>query len=171
MRLTRAGEYAVRCMLYLANNEEGRVVNRQEIAEQADIPVHFLAKIAQQLARAGLVEVRQGAHGGFVLARPPAEISLLEVVETIIGEIHLNDCIMRPESCGSQPVCAVHQVWLAARDQLRATLAAVSLEELRHGRPGAAGPAVERPVLQDGEEAPAEALAHFAHIDSREGGS
>lgn len=135
MRLTRAGEYAVRCMLYLCREGRGVLTNRQEIADSADIPPHFLAKIAQQLAKAGLIEIKQGAHGGFVLARDPADISLLEVVETMIGEIYLNDCIIRPGSCGEQPYCAVHKVWLRARNQLRETLAAVSLAELLEDSP------------------------------------
>ncbi|NLZ16413.1 MAG: Rrf2 family transcriptional regulator [Desulfobulbaceae bacterium] len=133
MRLTRAGEYAVRCMLYLCDKGQGNLVSRQEIAESADIPAHFLAKIAQQLAKAGFIEIRQGARGGFILSKKPSDISLLQVVETMIGEIYLNDCIIRPESCGSQPECSVHRVWLNARDQLRSTLAAVSLADLQQG--------------------------------------
>ena len=135
MRLTRAGEYAVRCMLYLCREGRGILTNRQEIADNADIPPHFLAKIAQQLAKAGLIEIKQGAHGGFMLARDPEDISLLEVVETMIGEIYLNDCIVRPGSCGEQPFCAVHKVWLRARNQLRETLAAVSMAELLRDTP------------------------------------
>ena len=131
MRLTRAGEYAVRCMLYLCDKGQGNLVSRQEVANNANIPTHFLAKIAQQLAKAGFIEIRQGARGGFILSQKPADISLLQVVETMIGEIFINDCIIRPDNCGAQTDCAVHRVWLTARDQLRATLAAVSLEDLR----------------------------------------
>ena len=135
MRLTRAGEYAVRCMLYLCREGRGVLTNRQEIADSADIPPHFLAKIAQQLAKAGFIEIRLGAHVGLVLIKDPSDISLLEVVETMIGEIYLNDCIIRPGSCGDQPFCAVHKVWLRARNQLRETLAAVSLAELLEDSP------------------------------------
>jgi len=130
MRVTRAAEYAIRCMLYLSRQGEGPLVSRQEIARQADIPAHFLAKIAQDLAKAGLIEIRQGARGGFALSRPPSAISLLEVVETMIGEIQLNDCIGRPAGCKSSDNCAVHRVWWKAREQLRGTLRQVSLEQL-----------------------------------------
>ena len=133
MKLTRAGEYAVRCILYLCGKGQGQVVSKQEVADNADIPAHFLAKIARQLAKNGLIEIRQGSHGGFVLLKKPTEISLLEVVETMIGEIYLNNCILRPESCGNSETCAVHQVWLKARAQMRNTLAAVNMEELRQG--------------------------------------
>jgi Rrf2 family protein len=130
MRLTRAAEYAIRCMVYLSKQGKGILTSRQEIAEQAEIPPHFLAKIAQDLAKAGLLEIRQGARGGFVLLREPSTIALLEVVETMIGEIYLNDCIARPASCSVSYSCAVHRVWLQARDQLRETLSKVTFADL-----------------------------------------
>ncbi len=132
MRLTRAAEYAIRCMIALSRAGRGRLTSRQEIAEQADIPHHFLAKIAQDLARAGLIEIRQGAKGGFILNREPADITLLEVVETMIGEIYLNDCVARPSGCQISGFCAVHRVWLEARDQLRDTLRQVTFDQLIH---------------------------------------
>jgi len=130
MRLTRAAEYAIRCMVYLAQQGRGVLTSRQEIADKADIPTHFLAKIAQDLARADLIEIRQGAGGGFVLAKNPAEISLLEVIETMIGEIYLNDCVARPGSCKITYDCAVHGVWMKAREQLRDTLRQVTFDQL-----------------------------------------
>jgi Rrf2 family protein len=117
-------------MLYLAKQGCGVLTSRQEIAEKADIPTHFLAKIAQDLARANFIEIRQGAGGGFVLTRDPARISLLDVVETMIGKIYLNDCVARPGSCKVTYNCAVHRVWQEARDQLRTTLNQVTFEQL-----------------------------------------
>ena len=132
MRLTRAAEYAVRCVLHLSRQGRGVLASRQEVALQADIPAHFLAKIAQDLARAGLIEIRQGARGGLLLSKEPAAISLLEVVETMIGEIKLNDCVAQPSGCTASGTCAVHRVWLDARNQLRVTLGRVNFEQLIH---------------------------------------
>ena len=122
MRLTRAGEYAVRCVLYLASQGQGTLCARRGVAERMDIPDQFLGKIAQQLARAGLIEIVQGARGGLRLVVPPDQVTLLDVVEAVIGEIFLNDCVMRPESCDRSHACAVHCVWAKAKDQLRRTL-------------------------------------------------
>jgi len=130
MRLTRAGEYAVRCVLYLARQGKGVLVSRHEVATRADIPTHFLAKIAQQLARAGIIEISQGAGGGYRLLHDPAEVTLLMVIETIIGEISLNDCVARPESCAASPLCTVHQVWNRAAAQLRDTLRGTTFADL-----------------------------------------
>jgi Rrf2 family protein len=131
MRLTRAGEYAVRCMLYLAHKGVGVLAFKQEIAERAEIPTHFLAKIAQDLARAHLIEIRQGPKGGYVLLKEPAETTLLEVVEVMIGEIYLNDCVSSPKTCSASSHCAVHRVWENARNQLRQTLAEVTFAQLK----------------------------------------
>lgn len=130
MRLTRAGEYAIRCMIYLAHKGEGVLVPKQEIAERAEIPTHFLAKIAQQLSKAHLLAIKQGPKGGYYLLKNPEDISLLQVVEVMIGEIFLNDCVDRPGSCTVSERCSVHKVWEQARTQLRETLAAFSLAQL-----------------------------------------
>jgi len=133
MRVSRAGEYAVRCVLYLANRPAKEVVPRWAVAQAMEIPEPFLAKIGQQLARAGIVEILQGAKGGYRLRRAPEEISLLEVVEAVMGELFLNDCLLRPESCSRSPHCTVHRVWEKARDQLRQTLSQASFASLLEG--------------------------------------
>lgn len=121
----------MRCVMCLARNGgTDTVVSRQDVADCGDIPSHFLAKIAQQLSRAGIIEILQGARGGYRLLIPPEKLTLLEVIEAIIGEIFLNDCVVRPESCHASPTCAVNSVWNKARDQLRETLGSVTFAKL-----------------------------------------
>ena len=122
MRLTKAGEYGVRCILYLARNGDGKVVGRVKIAKAMGIPEQFLGKIAQQLSRSGFIEIIRGAKGGYRLLTPPDQLTLLDVVEAITGEILLNDCLMSSVSCFRSPDCAIHRVWDKARKQLRETL-------------------------------------------------
>ena len=130
MRLTRAGEYAVRCTLYLSAQGKGEVVSRKEIAKVMDMPNQFLGKVAQQLARAGFIEIIQGAKGGYRLRVSPEKLTLLEVVEAVTGEIFLNDCVMRPSSCFRNSSCAVHLVWERAKNQLRETLREATFDKL-----------------------------------------
>jgi Rrf2 family protein len=130
MKLTRAAEYAIRCVLYLAKHPFGDVVSRRDVARDMDIPLAFLGKIAQELGKAGVIVVRQGAHGGYELALPPGDISLLMVVEALDGEILINECLARPQDCGRSPHCAVHRVWTEARSRFRETLAGVSFARL-----------------------------------------
>ena len=131
MRLIRAGEYAVRCMLYLSCLGVGKIGSRMEIAQAMDIPAQFLSKIAQQLARAGYIEIVQGPKGGFRLIMPTEKVNLLGVIEAVIGEIYLNDCLMRPDSCHRSPTCNVYQVWEKARRQLRQTLEETTFASLQ----------------------------------------
>ena len=130
MRLTKAGEYAIRCILYLSMQKKGVVASRNEIADAMDIPRDFLTKIAQQLSRAGIIEIVQGAWGGYRLLIAPEDLTLLTVVEAVIGEIYLNDCVRRPESCERSITCSVHRIWEEARDRLRETLRLYSFADI-----------------------------------------
>lgn len=130
MRLTRAAEYAIRCVLFMARQPARSVIARKDISREMEIPDQFLGKIAQQLARAGVMEILQGARGGFRLLRAPESISLLEVIEAVMGEIFLNDCIMNSLSCRRTATCAVHTVWEKARNDLRRTLGAANFQQL-----------------------------------------
>jgi Rrf2 family protein len=130
MQITRATEYAVRCALHLALGPEDRVVPRREIAGARGIPEHFLGKIAQRLARAGVIRIHQGARGGYELIIPASRLTLLQVVEAAEGDLVLNTCVMHPRTCSRTCCCAVHGVWSEARRQLRATLAGVTFAEL-----------------------------------------
>ncbi len=130
MHLTRAAEYAIRCVLYMAKQPGDKVVSRREVAAAMDIPMAFLGKIAQGLARAGIMVVRQGANGGYILALPSKDISLLMVVEATDGEIVLSDCLTRPQDCGRSSFCAVHTVWDKARTALRKTLGEANFFQL-----------------------------------------
>jgi Rrf2 family protein len=123
-------EYAVRCVLYLTGKGENITVNRYEIAQAMGIPHQFLGKIAQQLARAGILAIVQGAKGGLKLSVTPEKLTLLDVVEAITGEIFLNDCVLRPGSCFKSQTCSVHMVWEKARSQLRGTLREATFTEL-----------------------------------------
>jgi Rrf2 family iron-sulfur cluster assembly transcriptional regulator len=130
MRLNRAGEYAVRCVMHLAKNGNGGVISRREVARAMEIPEPFLAKIARQLTLAGILDVTQGSRGGYRLAKDPGELTLLEVVEAMMGEIFLNDCLCRPQSCRRSPTCLSHRVWKKANQQLRSTLKNATIAQI-----------------------------------------
>ena len=72
MQLTRAADYAVRVMIHLAKLPDGTRVNRDGLAEAADVPTHFLSKVLQILVRARLIAAHRGTSGGFSLAIPPS---------------------------------------------------------------------------------------------------
>ncbi|WP_022854320.1 RrF2 family transcriptional regulator [Thermodesulfatator atlanticus] len=129
MKISRATDYGIRLVVYLAEKSP-KIVPRSEVAKEMEVPAEFLAKIAQHLARAGLIEIKQGRGGGYKLKRNPKEITLLEIVEALEGEICLNVCVENPDACNFSSRCKVHLVWEAARDGLRRLLGSIPVAEL-----------------------------------------
>ena len=101
-----------------------------EIAREMQVPKSFLAKILQKLARASLVKSFRGVKGGFQLARLPAEVSLLDVVEAIEGEVAMNVCAIDKGLCGRSSTCPVHPVWVEIREDFRKILKKYNFEKL-----------------------------------------
>ncbi|MBI1921799.1 MAG: Rrf2 family transcriptional regulator [Geobacter sp.] len=130
MELTRKGEYAIRGVIYLAQQQPGKMVLISEIAEGADVPQMFLAKILQSFAKLGIVRSYRGTGGGFTLGRPASDITLREVVEAVEGPIVPNRCLMGNGSCDRIGGCGVHPVWQRVQEQVVHILESVTLEEL-----------------------------------------
>lgn len=117
MQITRQADYAVRAIMYLAQLGPDEKAATSQIAEDQDIPLSFLAKIIAQLSVAGLLQTMRGARGGVMLANPPEEISLLEVVEAIDGPIMLNECVHGSYDCPLSS-CPMRRVWSDAQADL-----------------------------------------------------
>jgi Rrf2 family protein len=130
MELTRKGEYAIRGILYLAQQPPGKVSLLSEIAEATDAPQSFLAKIFQSFAKIGIVNSYRGTGGGFTLGRPPAQITLREVVEAVEGPIVPNRCLIGAGACARGEECNVHPVWRKVQSQVVQILEGVTIEEL-----------------------------------------
>lgn len=130
MELTRKGEYAIRGIVYLAGQPTDRVCLLNDIAAAVDVPATFLAKIFQQFSKLGLVKSFRGTGGGFVLARSPEKITLLEVVEAVEGQIIPNRCVAESDQCERAVHCQIHPVWQRVQSQVRDVLSAVTLKEL-----------------------------------------
>lgn len=132
MQLTRAADYGVRAMIYLASLPDGTRASIADLACAADVPEMFLGKVLQRLVASRLISSTRGPGGGFSLNAAADEISLLNVVEAISGPIQLNLCTgpCGSPACGRQPWCAAHRVWAQAQQQLRETLEAATIAQL-----------------------------------------
>jgi Rrf2 family protein len=130
MQITKQADYAVRAVMYLAGLADGRRAPTSQIAREQKIPPSFLAKIVSQLSVAGMVQTSRGARGGVTLAREPAQITLLEVVEAIDGPITLNECVVDPSVCTFGVDCPVHGVWCQAQASLVKDLRATTFAAL-----------------------------------------
>jgi Rrf2 family protein len=134
MLFTKASDYAVRILCYLANTGD-MVCRTHAIAGGTGIPESFLAKILGQLSRAGFVRSHRGAHGGFQLARNSREITMLDVVEAVDGPVAVNLCRGR-EPCEYQSHCPIESAWNEAESALRASLRAHTVDELAESSMG-----------------------------------
>src|SRR5919197_2801439 len=93
MMFSTKAEYGVRLMVQLARRPGDEPVSLTEIAEVDGLPVAYLEHLVARLRKAGLVESRRGARGGYLLARPADEITMAEVVEALEGAIAPIECI------------------------------------------------------------------------------
>lgn len=130
LQITRDGEYAVRAVVFLAAQPEGKVSLITEISETQEVPKSYLSKIMQHLVRSGLVKSRRGAKGGFVLARPANEITLRQTIEALEGPIHLNVCLIKKGECHRDDLCPVHPVWRDAQRKLIEILDSKTMADL-----------------------------------------
>lgn len=103
--ISQSAEYCLRAVVYLAGME-GKPVTTRDIAKAGKIPEGYLSKILQALGRAGMVESQRGYNGGFVLLRPPAELTLLEVVRVVDPSRRLTTC---PLGIHGTNLCSLHR--------------------------------------------------------------
>ena len=130
MELTRKGDYAIRGIVYLASQPPNKISLLSEIAAAVDVPQTFLAKIFQQFSKTGIVKSFRGTGGGFLLAAPPEEITLLQVVEAVEGPIVPNRCVLKAGECERDVSCTVHPVWHQVQQKVRGILANITLKDL-----------------------------------------
>ena len=106
----------MRAMIVLAELKRDEYCGTPAIAEQIGAPRNYLGKLLQQLSRYHLVESQKGLGGGFRLARPPKQITLYDIVESIENVSRWKVCILGDTECDEQNPCAVHDRWGAVRD-------------------------------------------------------
>ena len=100
MRLTRASSYALHAVTYMAAQKQNRPIASHHIAEAQGIPERFLLKVLKPLVSARVLHSIKGPNGGYRLARRPADISMLDVVEAVDGPIRGQAPLAQTESNG-----------------------------------------------------------------------
>ena len=129
MRLSMAAELAVRGILVLAEHNGQGPFALEEICRQRNLPRQYLTKIFGQLSRANLIRAVRGKGGGYVLARPPGDITLLAVIEAVEGPLAVNLCQQTPSCCQNSTSCPVQPVWRDLQEKIRQALSAHTLNE------------------------------------------
>lgn len=135
MQITKQADYAMRAVMFLARLPQNQKAPTSIIAEEQHIPPSFLAKIISQLSIAGLLHTARGARGGVSLARPAADISVLDVIEAIDGPVALNECTINPATCVLVDDCPMHAIWVDTRDELLTRLRGISFSRFADNTP------------------------------------
>lgn len=130
MQFTKAEEYGLLGILYLAEKEPNVITPLSEISEAQEIPEKFLAKIFQSLSRSGLVRSHRGVRGGFTLGKRPEDISIKEILESIQGPYHLLKCIPEPSLCTKAGFCSLRELLVIAENKLISVFADHTLADL-----------------------------------------
>jgi Rrf2 family protein len=105
--LRRNTDYALRAMVNLTVHYGNEPVSTRSIAVEEDISYQLACKLMQKLQNARLVKSCMGPKGGFVLAREPTRINLLEVIEAIQGPVSVNRCLLENDACSRQSDCLI----------------------------------------------------------------
>ena len=129
LRVTKLSDYATLVLTVLAARP-GDVLSAPDLAEHAGLETPTVAKVLKPLAQAGLVEGFRGANGGYRLARDPAAISLVEIVEAMEGPLGMTECSLHDGHCGIEQSCGVRANWRRINDVVADALRGVSLAEM-----------------------------------------
>jgi Rrf2 family protein len=134
--------HALRAMAYLAAHPQAEATLGRDLAEEIQVPAHYLTKVLATLSRAGLLLASRGARGGYRLARTPREIALLEIVEPFEGKRVRPGCLLEPgRSCRDDAACPAHEAWSKVKTAYVGFLERTSLADIQeHGVPGGPPP-------------------------------
>ena len=146
MMFSTRAEYGVRVMVELARRSadgQAEAVSLSEIADGDRLPLAYLEHLAARLRKAGLVESRRGARGGYLLARPAKDISMAEVVEALEGSIAPIECISEgadghlvcTRETETDHVCPTKLLWTRVRGSVVRTLEETRLSDLVQDKP------------------------------------
>jgi Rrf2 family protein len=123
MKVTKSAGYALHALMYMVRHNTQLPVTAITVAKAEGIPSDYLAKIFQQLAKARFVKAIRGRKRGYVFARPPEQITLLELFEAIEGGPLFDDCFLRHCQCGGTPDnCRIFSIWTEATRQIKEEL-------------------------------------------------
>ena len=126
MRLSPAAEFAIRGVSVLADEYGRGPIPLETVCERRGLAREYLVKIFGSLVKAGVVRTVRGKKGGFLLAREPKDITLLEVIEAVEGPIALNYCQHHPPRC-DEVNCPLRAMWTELQHIVREKLGSVTL--------------------------------------------
>lgn len=128
--LPPAALYALRTTVCLVDLPHEQWLSAEALAERAEMPVAYLRKVLHKLVEGGLLDARKGHHGGFRLARPPAQITLGDVLHAAGVDLVPRACLFGWSRCSDQRPCPLHEVSVHLRQACGEWMSQRTLAEL-----------------------------------------
>ena len=123
MKISQASAYAMHALMYMVRHVTQLPATSRTIAKAEGIPPGYLSKVLQQLVKAGFIRSVKGQERGYIFAKPPEEISLLQLVEAIEGQSMFDACPLKYCDCGGTPQnCRIFSQWVSATRNLKELL-------------------------------------------------
>jgi len=130
MKLSTRAKYGIHAMLDLAQHRGAGPQSIKLIAERQGIPEQYLEQLIALLRREGLVSSVRGAQGGYLLTKPPGEITMAKLMRVLEGPISLSDCLEDQDCCDRSCVCSARRVWERLSQSIDQVLHSVTLEDM-----------------------------------------
>ncbi len=130
MKLSTRSRYGTRLILDMARNYDTGPIQIGQIARRQNIPVKYLEQIIIPLKKANYVKSFRGYKGGHMLAKPPQEITVGEIVAVLEGGLKLTPCVTNPEACERSATCVTRFLWKEATDAIHERLNAITFSDL-----------------------------------------
>ncbi len=133
--LSNSCRYGIRAVIYLATQPKSAgKTGIKQISKDLDLPMPFLAKILQDLAKQKILISSKGPHGGFALIKDPRKIKVIDIVRAIDGEEFFTGCVIHNGPCGGKrykrKFCALHEEYDKVRHELKQTFRKKSIYDL-----------------------------------------
>lgn len=130
LKLTKKADYGLMALKFLAEHPETTASSAKDIADTYGIPAQLLAKILQQLTKAGLLKSHAGMNGGYALSRDARAISAYEVIHAIDGPFFITSCTKGAKGCELTPSCTVKEPLARVNDTIAGVLKSISIQDL-----------------------------------------
>ncbi len=128
---SKSCELGLQAALFLSIKKDKVIFNAEEVSKELKVPKEFVSKVMQMLTNSGIIGSKKGKSGGFYLAKSPANIRLIDIVEAIDGLDVFNSCVLGFPGCSSENPCPLHDKWGRLRDEAYKMLSEETLEQLK----------------------------------------
>ncbi len=117
------------CFAVLPQNTAARSA---ELSEQSGVPPHYLSKVLRKLVKAEILSATKGHGGGFMLARPPSKVRLIDIIEAVETKTPTKQCIFGWRVCDSRNPCVLHHRWSAVSEAFQEWIRKTTIEQIKH---------------------------------------